>query len=188
MATILHTTSLTTSRSTSHRALHHALHRTLACLAASFVAATALPAHAQGMTEAQARAAIAPLYATFSQPVQGDVQSLLEQGTTPDWQSCTGDSAGECRGRAASVKVFEGFGKALPDMKHVIKEVLVSGDRVLVRGEITGTPAGDFFGVAHTGRSFKIMTLDLQTIREGKIAKTYHLEDWAAALGQLRAK
>ncbi len=146
-------------------------------------------AYAQGLTEAQARAAIAPLYATFSQPVQGgDVQSLLEQGTTPDWQSCTGDSASECRGRAASIKVFEGFGRALPDMKHLIKEVLVAGDRVLVRGEITATPAGDFFGVPHTGRTFKIMTLDVQTIRDGKIAKTYHLEDWAAALGQLRGK
>ena len=156
--------------------------------ALSLAAATALSAQAQGMTEAQARAAIAPLYATFSQPVQGDVQSLIEQGTTPDWQSCSGDAPGECRGRAASIQVFQGFGRAMPDMQHVIKEVLVAGDRVLVRGEITGTPAGDFFGVPHSGRSFKIMTLDLQTIRDGKIAKTYHLEDWASALGQLRAK
>lgn len=163
--------------------------RTRGLLAASLaLAATAFAAQAQGLTEAQARAAIAPLYTTFSQPVQGDVQTLLEQGTTPDWQSCTGEGAGDCRGRAASVKVFEGFGKALPDMKHTIREVVVAGDRVLVRGEIHGTPAGDFFGVPHTGRSFTIMTLDVHTLRDGKIARTYHLEDWASALGQLRAK
>jgi predicted ester cyclase len=35
-------------------------------------------------------------------------------------------------------------------MKFEIKEVLVAGDRVIVRGEVTGTPAGDLFGVPHT--------------------------------------
>jgi hypothetical protein len=34
-------------------------------------------------------------------------------------------------------------------MKFDIKEVLVSGDRVVVRGEVTGTPAGELFGVPH---------------------------------------
>jgi predicted ester cyclase len=31
-------------------------------------------------------------------------------------------------------------------LKFYIREVLVSGDRVIVRGEVTGTPAGDLFG------------------------------------------
>lgn len=140
------------------------------------------------MTEAQARTIIAPLYATFTQPVVGGVKALLERGTTDDWQSCADDGANECRGREMSIKAFEGYGKAIPDLKHEIKEVIVSGDRVIVRGELSGTPAGDFFGVAHTGKSFRIMAVDIQTIRDGKIAKTYHLEDWASALGQLRAK
>jgi len=66
--------------------------------------------------------------------------------------------------------------------------VLVAGDRVIVRGEVTGTPAGDLFGVPHTGKSFRIMAIDIQTIRDGKIAKTFHMENWLSALGQLRAK
>jgi predicted ester cyclase len=72
-------------------------------------------------------------------------------------------------------------------MKFDIKEVLVSGDRVIVRGEVTGTPAGELFGVPHTGKSFRIMAVDIQTIRDGKIAKTYHMENWLSALNQLRA-
>ena len=159
-----------------------------ACLslvvAAASTAATAQPA----MTEAEARAAIAPLYATFTQPVKGDVKSLLERGTTDDWQSCSGDGSTECRGRDVSVKVFEGFGKAIPNMKHEIKEIIVAGDKIIVRGDLSGTPAGDFFGVPYTGKSFKIMALDIQTIKGGKIARTHHVEDWAAAINQLRAK
>ncbi len=156
----------------------------LLAIAAATTVATAQPA----MTEAQARAVIAPLYATFTQPVKEAVRTLLERGTTDDWQSCSGESPTECRGRDLSVKVFEGFGKAIPDMKHEIKEIIVAGDKIIVRGELSGTPASDFFGVTHTGKSFKIMALDIQTIRGGKIARTYHVEDWAAAISQLRAK
>jgi hypothetical protein len=39
-----------------------------------------------------------------------------------------------------------------------------------------------------TGKSFRIMAIDIQTIKDGKIARTYHLENWLSALGQLRAK
>jgi hypothetical protein len=28
--------------------------------------------------------------------------------------------------------------------------------------------------VPHTGKSFRIMAIDIQTIRDGKIARTYH--------------
>jgi len=113
---------------------------------------------------------------------------LLEQGTTEDWQSCSGEDSKDCRGRELSAKIFAGFGKAIPDMRHEIKEIIVVGDKVIVCGELTGTPSGEFFGVPHSGKSFKIMVVDIQTIRGGKIAKTYHVEDWASALNQLRAK
>ena len=116
------------------------------------------------------------------------MNTLQEQVLTPDNESCWGYLPGECWGRDASIKVVGGFAKSIPDMKFDIKEVLVAGDRVIVRGEVTGTPAGDLFGVPHTGKNFRIMAIDIQTIRDGKIARAYHLENWLSALGQLRAK
>ena len=143
---------------------------------------------AQTLTEAQVRAAIAPWYTLFNQPVQGDMKMLQEQILTPDYESCSGYLPGECWGRDNSIRVVGGFAKSIPDMKFDIKEVLVAGDRVIVRGEVTGTPAGDLFGVPHSGKSFRIMAIDIQTIKDGKIARTYHLENWLSAVGQLRAK
>ena len=160
----------------------------LAQLVATAVLTLPLIASAQGLTEAQARAAIAPWYALFNQPVQGDMRTLQEQVLTTDYESCWGYLPGDCWGRETSIKVVSGFAKSIPDMKFDIKEVLVSGDRVIVRGEVTGTPAGELFGAPHTGKSFRIMAIDIQTIRDGKIARTYHLENWLSALGQLRAK
>jgi len=155
---------------------------------AAFVVTIPLTASAQTLTEAQARAVIASWYVLFNQPVQGDMRALQEQVLTADYESCWGYLPAECWGRDTSIKVVGGFAKSIPDMKFDIKEVLVAGDRVIVRGEVTGTPAGDLFGVSHTGKNFRIMAIDIQTIRDGKISRTYHLENWLSALGQLRAK
>ncbi len=135
----------------------------LAQLVAAALLATPLTSSAQSLTEAQARAVIAPWYSLFNQPVQGDMKTLQEQVLTADYESCWGYLPGECWGRDASIKVVGGFAKSIPDMKFDVKEVLVAGDRVIVRGEVTGTPAGDLFGVPHSGKRL-------------------------SALGQLRAK
>jgi len=148
----------------------------------------AFSASARDLTEAQARAIIAPWYSLFNQPFQGDVQAVEEKILTADYQSCWGVLPGDCWGREQSIKTVSGFAKSIPDMKFDVKEVLVAGNRVIVRGEVSGTPSGDLFGVPHTGKSFKILTIDIQTIKDGKIAQTYHLENWLLALGQLRAK
>src|ERR1700741_80260 len=145
-------------------------------------------ASAQGLTETQARAIIAPWYSLFNVATRRDVKATQGQVRTPDYESCSGYLPGECWGRDTSIRVVSNFATSIPDMKFDIKEVLVAGDRVIVRGEVTGTPAGDLFGVPHTGKSFRIMAVDIQTIRDGKITKTYHLENWLSALRQLREK
>ena len=145
-------------------------------------------ASAQSLTETQARAIIAPWYSLFNVASRGDVKTIHEQVVAADYESCSGYLPGECWGRDTSIKVIGNFANSIPDMKFDIKEVLVAGNRVIVRGEVTGTPAGDLFGVPHTGKSFRMMAIDIQTIKDGKIAKTFHIENWLSALGQLRAK
>jgi predicted ester cyclase len=60
-----------------------------------------------------------------------------------------------------------------------------SGDFVTVRSRATGTPVAPFFGVDGEGRSFDIMTIDIHELADGKIVRSYHVEDWAGALQQL---
>src|SRR5438046_8981861 len=116
-------------------------------VAVAAVLTTPLAASAQSLTEAQPRAVITPWYSLFNQPVQGDMKTLQEHVLTEDYESCWGYLPGECWGRDASIKVVGGFAKSIPDMKFEIKEVLVAGERVIVRGQGTGTPAGDPFAV-----------------------------------------
>jgi predicted ester cyclase len=155
---------------------------------AAFAACAAAPyAHAQTtITPAEARAAIAPFYDALNAAPGKDAAALVASATTADFVSCGGNEA--CSPRDKVMAGIAGLGKAVPDLKWEIKEVLVSGDRVTVRGEASGTPAGPFMGVPHGGKSFRVMSIDVHTIRDGKIARAYHVEDWMGASRQLAAK
>ena len=107
-------------------------------IAATMVANIA-PTAAQGLTEAKAREIIAPWYNLFDVATQGDVKKIQEQVLTDDYELCSGYLPGECWGRDTSIKVVGNFANSIPDMEFHIKEVLVASDRVVVRGEVTGT-------------------------------------------------
>lgn len=47
---------------------------------------------------------------------------------------------------------------------------------------------GAYFGVPAGGKSFKIMAIDIHTIRDRKAITAHHVEDWASAVRQLSAR
>jgi predicted ester cyclase len=102
-----------------------------------------------------------------------------------DWRS-VGDYSGRDKTRAEFVGQLGGFARLIPDLKWQIAEMLPTGDRWVVRGRATGTPTAPFFGVPPSGKSFDIMSIDIHTLAGGRIVRSYHVEDWAAALRQLR--
>jgi steroid delta-isomerase-like uncharacterized protein len=152
-------------------------------LAGALVAFLALPAGAQTLTVENARAIVAPFYEALNRPAGIDAVKLIEQATSSDWMTCGGNDA--CVPREKFIGGFKSRGAALPDLKWEIKEVLVASDRIIVRGEASGTPSGTFLGVPASGKSFKIMSIDIHTIEDGKIKRSYHVEDWTAAMRQL---
>src|SRR5882724_7057377 len=127
-------------------------------LLASAGGASAQPA----VTGEQARAIIAPFYDALNQPAKKDVAKLLGETTSPEWQSCGANET--CLPRERVIGGFKSRGETVPDLKWEIKEVLVSGNRIIVRGEGSGTPAATFMGVQPAGKSFRVMSIDVHTI------------------------
>jgi predicted ester cyclase len=157
--------------------------RILSALAATTLAAFAAgPASAQ-MTVDAARATVTPFYNALNAAFIKEAPELIRQTTTSDWVTCRGNDL--CNTREQVVAGIAPRLAAIPDLKWEIKEVLVSGNRVIVRGEATGTPAGNFMGTATNGKSFKLMSLDVHTLDGNKIARTYHVEDWQGAFRQV---
>ena len=138
------------------------------------------------MTPETARQLIAPFYAMLNTPSAKDVKALAESVLLPDWRSYSGEN--NSKGREEFVAQVGGFGKLIPDLAWTIKEVFVDGNRIVVRSEASGTPAGAFFGVPHSGKRFSIMAIDIHTVRDGKLGTAHHVEDWAGAIRQLSAQ
>ena len=138
------------------------------------------------LTEGQARTIIAPFYRALNASTGDEVQALVVQATAADWVSCSGNDT--CRPRDQVVGGIASLHHAIPDLKWEIKEVLVAGDRAIVRGEASGTPSGEFMGASHAGKAFKVMSIDVHTIAGGKMIRSYHVEDWIGATRQLGAK
>lgn len=83
---------------------------------------------------------------------------------------------------------LEFFWKLIPNLKWEPQEVINEGNKFVVRSIASGNPSGDFMGMPTDGtKSFKIMTIDIHTIEDGKIVNVHHLEDWGTAMKQLKS-
>lgn len=134
------------------------------------------------MTKEAARLIIEPFYNLFS-----TARRDWEKGAAvlrDDWVSYYNND--ECRNKAASIGFLRKLSEWVPNMEIEIMDVLQDDDKIAVRSRLTGTPAGDFMGVPHSGKSFDIMTIDINQVLDGKLIVLHHLEDWHAALTQLR--
>jgi predicted ester cyclase len=138
-----------------------------------------------GMTTEAAQASVAPFYKALNAEFAKDSADLIRQATAPDWVSCRGNDV--CNSRDEVIAGIAARLKSVPDLKWQIKDVLVAGNQVTIRGEAAGTPAGEFMGAAHTGKSFKVMSIDVHTIEGGRMLRSYHIEDWLGAIRQLTA-
>lgn len=89
--------------------------------------------------------------------------------------------------REAFINQVIGMGKSIPDLRWDVKDMLVGGNRVIVRSIASGTPQGQFMGVPVAGnKSFSISAIDIHTIVDGKSVTAHHVEDWADAMRQLK--
>ena len=54
--------------------------------------------------------------------------------------------------------------------------MIQAGDRIIVRGRARGIPNGPVIGIDGKGKGLTIMSIDIHTIKDCKIANTYHVE------------
>lgn len=73
----------------------------------------------------------------------------------------------------------------VPDLRVENVELITNADVVAVRSRVSGTHTGPLFGQAPTGKSFVFTAMDIHRLSKGKIAQTWHVEDFAGMLAQL---
>ena len=133
------------------------------------------------------KATVQKFYDLLSNPGSQAQAAAFKGATADNWESI-GNYSGKNKSREAFLGQMGRFAKLIPDLNWAVEAMYQDGDAVIVRGRATGIPVGPLFGVDGQGRGFDILTIDIHTIEDGKIIRTYHVEDWAGALRQLSGK
>lgn len=111
-----------------------------------------------------------------------DVLSVI---LSDDFESVTSQVT---KPKGALIGQVAGFWKLIPDMRWEPQEIIVVGNKTIVRSIASGTPCGPFMGLETDGsKSFRIDTIDIHEFNEqGQIFRVNHVEDWASAIKQLK--
>jgi steroid delta-isomerase-like uncharacterized protein len=74
---------------------------------------------------------------------------------------------------------------AFPDATVPLEDVIVEGDRVAVRHRLVGTHAGEFMGIAGTGRRVSVQEMDIFRVQDGRIVESWSAPDLHGMLSQI---
>jgi steroid delta-isomerase-like uncharacterized protein len=88
-------------------------------------------------------------------------------------------------GPAGAKQILVELTQTFPDLKVAVQEVLEDGNKVIVRSEISGTQKGAFLGFPSKNRKLVIQAIDIHELKDGKIVRTWHSEDWMTGFHQL---
>ncbi|MDE1146549.1 MAG: ester cyclase [Azospirillaceae bacterium] len=127
-------------------------------------------------------AAVTALYRAFN---TGDTV-LLDKVLAPDWQDIP-LAPHQQPGRDGLKPLINEFRAAFPDMRIQVLEIIGVPGRAAIRAVITGTHTGAWFGVAPTGKPFRIPIHEFHHLQNGTVTHTWHLEDWFGWLFQVGA-
>jgi predicted ester cyclase len=112
--------------------------------------------------------------------------ALLRGAVTPDWEYIPPTSSGQ-HGPDQMIEGFKILSLGMPDMRIEVLDVLTHHNRVAVRASVSGTQLGPLLGCAATSRPVEFAIHSFHELRDGRVAKTWHLEDWISVYRQIGA-
>ncbi|HEY0718803.1 MAG TPA: ester cyclase [Streptosporangiaceae bacterium] len=112
--------------------------------------------------------------------------TLIDQALAPGWEAVPALRTGPGpAGWKASIAHLRGV---FAGLAVTIEDVVVSGDTVAVRSVSRGVHTGELLGVPGTGRQIEFRASDFHHLVDGRIARTWHLEDYFGIAAQLGLK
>ena len=100
-------------------------------------------------------------------------------------------TGGLLEGRPAIERIYQLWFTAFPDLALSTPNLVVEGDRAVLLVDISGTHAGDFFGLSATGRRVQVPGAFVYTLKDGQIEHERRILDFTGVLvqvGVLKAK
>ena len=111
----------------------------------------------------------------------------LDEMFAPDFDNSATAFPGLPPGLEGAKLAHQGAMQSFPDRKTIIEEILGDGDKVMLRGRFVGTNQGgvEFLGAPANGNPIDVSYVSVYTVRDGKIAAHWGLNDAAGLMQQL---
>lgn len=116
---------------------------------------------------------IKAFYSVFSKRDYAIVDHVL----APNWQDIP-LAPGQQDGPEGFKDLVKDFVGLFPDVSVRIHEIFGTHERAGVRAEMVFTHSSEFMGIALTQKRLTISIHEFHHLKDGRIEKTWHLEDW----------
>jgi len=128
------------------------------------------------------------LVETFYRAFSGDTD-LLDGVVTPDWEDIP-LGPGQAPGPAGIKPMIKGIGESFTGFEIVVHDVIDGrgedgNGKIGVRAEMRGTHTGEIFGIPASGKTVSIPIHEFHDVHDGRLARTWHLEDWFGFFTQI---
>lgn len=100
--------------------------------------------------------------------------AIFDETFAPDYLDHHG-FADQKPGLGEVKREYELFRAAFPDLSTTIEDMIVEGDKVVVRSVMRATHQGTFLGLPPTGRQIEIEAISIFRIANGKIVERWGL-------------
>ena len=121
----------------------------------------------------------------FDEAVNAGNLDLLDELVSPDFVEHEGFPGLPTSGPEAPKAALGMFRASFPDLVITPNDIIAEGDKVVVRGTMTGTNTGEFMGIPATNKSIEVSFIDIVEIRDGKAVAHWGVTDQAAMMQQL---
>jgi steroid delta-isomerase-like uncharacterized protein len=115
---------------------------------------------------------------------RGDVD-VLDELLAPDYLNHSPGIPNPRPGPQDLKPIVVAMREGLPDLHYDILDMVAEPDRVAVFVRLTGTHTGSFFGIPPTGRKIDVRQMQIEWIREGRIAQHWRITDDLNLMRQL---
>jgi predicted ester cyclase len=123
-----------------------------------------------------------PVRRFYQALVTGDPE-LVDDALAAGWESVPPLRTGT--GPEAWKATIGHLRSAFGELETEIEDVVVSGDRVAVRAVTRAKHTGPLLGVEGTGREVEFRAADFHQVADGRIVRTWHLEDYFGIAQQI---
>jgi steroid delta-isomerase-like uncharacterized protein len=122
----------------------------------------------------------------YDEVVNGGNLDMIDDLASPDFVDHEA-LPGLAAGRAGVKQFFSMLRTAFPDLRMHVDDLIAEGDKAVARVTMTGTHQGEFAGIAATGKTVSVPTIDIVRFAEGKLVEHWGVTDTASMMAQLGA-